>query len=94
MAAESRFNRSTLSPAFLMFFPVRDAFLAWLPDLSELLWGLDFGVFFTLIPPICSVDMLALVYFCFMEITTARRPPRYYRRYPSMKFEKPLEGHR
>jgi hypothetical protein len=56
MAAESRCNWSTLSPAFLVFFPVRDAFLAWLLDLSELLRGLDFGVVFTSIPPICSVD--------------------------------------
>ena len=51
MAAERRFNWSTLSPAFFMLFPVRDAFLAWLPDLGGLLWGLNFGVFFTSIPP-------------------------------------------
>jgi hypothetical protein len=63
MAAESRFNWSTLCPAFLMFFPVRNIFLARLLDLSELLRDLDFGAFFTSIPPICSVDMLALVFF-------------------------------
>jgi len=30
-----------------MLFPVWGAFLAWLPDLRELLWVLDFGVLFT-----------------------------------------------
>jgi hypothetical protein len=44
-----------------MFFPVRDAFLAWLLNLGELLRGLYFGVVFTSIPPICSVDMRAPV---------------------------------
>jgi len=57
MAAESRFNWSTLSPAFLMSFPVWDAFPAWLRDFSDLPRGLDFDVFFTSIPPIRSVDM-------------------------------------
>jgi hypothetical protein len=50
-----------LNPAFLLFFPVWDAFLAWLSDLSELLRGFDFSVFFTLIPPMHNVDMLMLV---------------------------------
>jgi hypothetical protein len=76
-----------------MFFPVWEAFPAWLSDLIELLWGFEFGVFFTSIPPMRNVDMLMLVYFRFMEITTARRPPGYSRRCSGKKLENPIEDH-
>jgi hypothetical protein len=38
--------------------------------------------------------MLMLVYFRFMEIATARRPPRYSRRCPGKKLENLFEGRR
>jgi hypothetical protein len=90
MAAESRFNCSTWSPAIIAFIPARDAFLAWLLDLSELLRVLGFGAFFTSIPPIRSVDELAD--FGFMETPAVRRLPGFSPCYSSMRFGKPLKA--